>query len=249
MKNLLVFLYSVIAYAIGMGGLVWFILFQGDFLLPQTVNTGIPVAIMAGLAVNIGLMLLWGVQHSVMARPGFKAVLTKLIPSAAERSTYSLGSGLCLVAIVLWWQGNSTVVWQFAGLELPLRILSFAGWGITVWATFEIDHFDLFGLKEPFCKLSGRDYKQRDFVTPFLYRYVRHPIQSGVLLGMWSQALMTQGQLILTVTMTIYVFVGLYFEEKDLVRHFGKRYLSYMQQVPGVIPRPGKRVSGDTTVS
>ena len=249
MKNLLVFLYAVIAYAVGMGGLVLFILYQGDFLLPATVNTGASVAIAAGLTVNVGVMLLWGVQHSVMARPGFKAMFYKLFPESAERATYTLASGLCLVAIVLWWRGNAAVVWQLAGLETALRVLSLVGWGITVWATFQIDHFDLFGLKQPFCDLTGRTYRQRDFVTPFLYRHVRHPIQSGVLLGMWSQASMTQGQLLLTALMTVYVFVGLYFEEKDLVRHFGNRYLSYMQQVPGVFPRPGKKVPRDSTVS
>jgi protein-S-isoprenylcysteine O-methyltransferase Ste14 len=241
MKNLLVFVYALLCYAIGMGGLVLFILYQGDLLIPHTVNSGASVALQAGLLMNIMLMLLWGVQHSVMARPGFKAILTKLIPTAAERSTYSLGSGLCLLAIVLWWQGNTTVVWQFAGMEMPLRALSLIGWTITVWATFEIDHFDLFGLKEPFANLTGRNYKQRDFVTPFLYRYMRHPIQTGVLVGMWPQALMTQGQLLLTVTMTLYVFVGLYFEEKDLVKRFGERYLNYMKQVPRLFPRPGKR--------
>ena len=249
MKNFLVFSYSLISYAIGMAGLVLFILFQGDFLLSHTVNTGVSVPLTAGLVVNIGLILLWGVQHSVMARSGFKALLTRIVPQAAERSTYTLASGLCLIAIVLWWQGNHAMVWQFTGLEMPLRILSLVGWSITVWATFEIDHFDLFGLKEPFCHLTGRPYRQRGFVTPFLYRYVRHPIQSGVLLGMWSQAVMTQGQLLLTATMTLYVFVGLYYEEKDLVKHFGKRYLAYMQQVPGVFPRPGKRVRRDKPVT
>jgi len=241
MKNLLVFVYALLCYTIGMAGLVLFILYQGDFLMPHTVNSGASVALQAGLLMNITLMLLWAVQHSVMARPGFKAILTRLIPTAAERSTYSLGSGLCLVAIVLWWQGTTTIVWQFAGMEMPLRALSLIGWTITVWATFEIDHFDLFGLKEPFANLTGRNYKQRDFVTPFLYRYMRHPIQTGVLVGMWSQAVMTQGQLLLTVTMTLYVFVGLYFEEKDLVKHFGDRYLNYMKQVPRLFPRPGKR--------
>ena len=244
MKNLMVFLYSILAYAIGLGGLVVFILFQGDFLLPNTVNTGLSTAITAGIGVNVALMLLWGVQHSVMARPGFKAWLTRVIPGSAERSTYTLASGLCLLAIVFWWLGNHTVVWHLEGMETPLRALSLVGWGITVWATFQIDHFDLFGLKEPFCNLTGREYRQRDFVTPFLYRFVRHPIQTGVLIGIWSQAYMTQGQLLLTVAMTAYVFIGLYFEEKDLVKHFGNRYLAYMQQVPRVIPRPWKRLSG-----
>ena len=249
MKNLLVFLYSLVAYAIGLGGLVLFILYQGDLLLPVTVNSGLSTAITAGLGLNLALMLLWGVQHSLMARPGFKTKLTRIIPGSAERSTYTLASGLCLVAIVLWWQGNHTVVWNLEGMETTLRVLSLMGWGITVWATFQIDHFDLFGLKEPFCNLTGREYRQRDFVTPFLYRFVRHPIQTGVLIGTWSQAYMTQGQLLLTVAMTTYVFVGLYFEEKDLVKFFGNRYLTYMQQVPGVIPRPWKRLSGKSTAS
>jgi len=96
--------------------------------------------------------------------------------------------------------------------------------------------------------MSGRSYRQRDFVTPLVYRYVRHPIQTGVLIGMWPQAFMSQGQLLLTVAMTIYVFVGLYFEEKDLVKRFGNRYLTYMQQVPGLFPRPGKRVNDEELV-
>jgi protein-S-isoprenylcysteine O-methyltransferase Ste14 len=249
MKNLLVFIYALLAYAIGMGGLVVFILFQGDLFIPITVNSGMDVALTTGLWINLGLILLWGVQHSVMARSGFKQLLTRIIPIAAERSTYTLASGLCLVAIVLWWQGNSSPVWHLSGLEIPLRVISLVGWGITVWATFEIDHFDLFGLKEPFVKVSGRSYRQREFVTPFLYRFVRHPIQTGVLIGMWPQALMTQGQLLLTVAMTVYVFVGLYFEEKDLVKHFGNRYLTYMQQVPRLFPRPGKRINNEEIIS
>jgi protein-S-isoprenylcysteine O-methyltransferase Ste14 len=249
MKSFTVFLYSLVCYAIGMGGLVWFILYQGDFLIPDTVNSGASVSLASGLVINIGLMLLWGVQHSVMARPGFKAVLTRVIPDSAERSTYTLASGLCLVAIALYWQGNSTLVWSAASLELPLRILSLAGWGLTVWATFEIDHFDLFGLKKPFCALRGTEAHEKQFITPFLYRSMRHPIQTGVLIGMWSQAAMSQGQLLLTVTMTIYVFIGLYFEERDLVAQFGNRYRAYMNQVPRLFPRPGKRISGSDPIN
>jgi protein-S-isoprenylcysteine O-methyltransferase Ste14 len=245
MKAFTVFLYSLISYAIGMGGLVWFILYQGDFLISDTVNSGPQVSLADGLIINIGLMLLWGMQHSVMARPGFKAVLTKLIPSTAERSCYTLASGLCLIAIVCFWQGNAAPVWSAESLALPLRVLSLAGWGLTVWATFEIDHFDLFGLKKPFCALRGQVANEKQFVTPFLYRNMRHPIQTGVLIGMWSQAVMSQGQLLLAASMTVYVFIGLYFEERDLVAQFGSRYRSYMSQVPRLFPRPGKRMSAD----
>jgi len=140
-------------------------------------------------------------------------------------------------------------VWSAASLELPLRILSLAGWSLTVWATFEIDHFDLFGLKKPFCALRGTETHEKQFVTPFLYRSMRHPIQTGVLIGMWSQAAMSQGQLLLTVTMTVYVFIGLFFEERDLVAQFGNRYRAYMDQVPRLFPRPGKRISGGDTVN
>jgi protein-S-isoprenylcysteine O-methyltransferase Ste14 len=244
MKAFLVFTYSIFAYAIGMGGLVLFILFQADWLLPITVNSGTSVPVLDGFLVNLSLLLLWGVQHSVMARPAFKARLTKWIPDAAERSTYTLASGLCLLAIIVWWQGNTAVVWQAAGLELPLRIISIAGWGLTVWATFQIDHFDLFGLKKPFYLITGRVPKRKDFVTPFLYRQMRHPIQTGILIGMWSQAFMSMGQLLLSTGMTIYVFVGLWYEERDLVNDFGDRYRLYMQQVPRLFPRPGKRIQG-----
>lgn len=242
---IIVLFYALVAYAVGMGGLVWFILFQGDFLLPATVNTGTSVPLLEGLAINVALLLLWGVQHSVMARPAFKAKLTSLLPESAERSTYVWTSGLCLILIALYWQCNAEVVWRFDALQLPLRVLSLAGWGLTVCATFQIDHFDLFGLKKPIEGLSGKVPGKKQFVTPFLYRYMRHPIQTGVLLGMWLQAYMTLGQLVLTIGMTLYVFIGLYFEEKDLVREFGKRYRTYMQQVPRLFPRPGKRLSKD----
>lgn len=239
---LLVFIYALVAYAIGMVGLVWFILFQGDFLLADTVNTGASVPLREGLAINICLLLLWGIQHSVMARPAFKARVISVLPASAERSTYVWTSGFCLILIALFWQGNNQIVWNNESLQTPLRVLSLAGWGLTTWATFQIDHFDLFGLEKPFSALSGRAPRNRQFVTPFLYRHMRHPIQTGVLLGMWLQAYMSLGQLILTVGMTIYVFIGLYFEEKDLVREFGNRYKLYMQQVPRVFPRPGKRI-------
>lgn len=239
---IMIFVYALIAYVIGMGGLVWFILFQGDFLLPATVNTGASVPLLEGLVINISLLLLWGVQHSVMARPAFKAKLTSVLPESAERSTYVWTSGLCLVLIALFWQGNTAIAWNYEAMQMPLRVLSLAGWGLIVWATFQIDHFDLFGLKKPFEALSGKVPGKKQFVTPFLYRHMRHPIQTGVLLGMWLQATMTLGQLMLTIGMTIYVFVGLYFEEKDLVTEFGNRYRTYMQQVPRLFPRPGKRV-------
>jgi protein-S-isoprenylcysteine O-methyltransferase Ste14 len=246
MKSFIVFVYAVLCYSVGLGGLMVFILYQGDFLLPRTINTPSVATFIGALAVNAGLMILWSLQHSVMARPAFKAQLTRLIPASAERSTYVLGSGVCLLLIAHFWQGSPDTVWHLQQLEVPLRIVSMLGWGLTVWATFEIDHFDLFGVKRPFCELFGRVYRQRDFVTPFVYRRIRHPIQTGVLVGMWPQALMTEGQLILTVVMTAYVFLGLYFEEKDLVRHFGERYVNYMRQVPGLFPRPGKRADSDT---
>ena len=244
MKHYFVFAYALLSYAIGMGGLVVFLLYQGDLLLPRTVNSEPGVTLAAGLLVNTGLILLWGIQHSVMARPAFKQWFTRFIPAPAERSSYVLASGICLLLIALYWQGATAVVWDLPWLEGPLRTLSLLGWGITVWATFQIDHFDLFGLKQPFCDLTGRHYAQRSFVTPFLYRYMRHPIQSGILIGTWSQYLMTEGQLLLTAAMTVYIFIGLYYEERDLVASFGNRYRTYMQQVPRLFPRPGRRISG-----
>jgi protein-S-isoprenylcysteine O-methyltransferase Ste14 len=245
MKPVLVFVYAFASYVIGLGGLVVFILYQGDFLLPRTINSASDAPFAMALMLNAGLMLLWAAQHSFMARPSFKEVLNRLIPESAERSTYVLGSGTCMILIALFWQGHPTTVWHVPELEMPLRIVSMLGWGLTVWATFEIDHFDLFGVKQPFCDLFKRQYSERDFVTPFLYKRIRHPIQTGVLVGMWPQALMTEGQLILTLLMTGYVFVGLYFEERDLVMHFGDRYRSYMQQVPRLFPRPGRRAKSD----
>jgi methanethiol S-methyltransferase len=242
MKTILVFVYALLSYAIGMGGLVWFLLYQGNFLLPVGIDSGVSVSLMDGLLINFGLLLLWGVQHSVMARPAFKQLLTRLLPASAERPTYVWTSGVCLLAIIFYWQGNATPVWSLSGMELPLRILSLAGWGLVVLASFQIDHFELFGLKRPFCELTGREVHEHDFVTPFLYRHVRHPIQTGVLVGMWAQAHMSQGNLLLCIGMTVYVFIGLYFEEQDLVRSFGDRYRDYMQKVPRLFPVFGKRL-------
>jgi len=243
--TVLVFIYALIAYAIGVAGLVWFILFQGDFLLPSTINTGISTSITDGLLINLGLLLLWGIQHSVMARPAFKKQLLKVLPDTAERPGYVWTSGLCLILIALYWQGNTNVVWRLEGMETAMRVLSMAGWGLTLWATFQIDHFDLFGLRKPFLAMLGKPIHGKQFVTPFLYRHMRHPIQTGVLLGMWLQAHMTVGQFLLSLGMTIYVFIGLYFEEKDLVAEFGNRYKAYMQQVPRLFPRPGKQASAE----
>jgi protein-S-isoprenylcysteine O-methyltransferase Ste14 len=184
-----------------------------------------------------------------MARPAFKSKLTRFLPESAERSTYVWTSGLCLALIALYWRCNTEVVWSFDVLQMPLRVLSLSGWGLTVWATFQIDHFDLFGLKKPFSALAGKPPGSKQFVTPFLYRHMRHPIQTGVLLGMWLQSYMTLGQLLLTLGMTVYVFIGLYFEEKDLVSEFGKRYKTYMQQVPRLFPSPGKRIRKGDPVS
>lgn len=239
MPSLLLMLYSVLCYAIGLGVLSLFVLWVGPWgLLPWHIDSG-PVAPLArGLAVDLGLLLLFGLQHSLMARAGFKRALTRVVPGPAERATYVLLSALAIGLICLLWQPLGGVAWQ---VENPMgRVLLIGGyvfgWGVAVWSTFVIDHFELFGLRQAWRHLRRQVEPQAVFQEKSLYRVVRHPMQLGVLIGLWSTPSMSWGHLVLALGMTGYVLIGLFFEERDLVRELGDDYAAYIRRVPQLLP-------------
>ncbi len=194
------------------------------------------------LLVDVGLILIFGIQHSVMARSGWKERWTTIIPPALERSLYVLVAS-CILLVMFWcWQPISGVIWQIN--ESPIRVIVYgiclAGWVIVVLSTFQIDHFELFGLRQMWQALRHQSPRPAEFKRPFLYRIVRHPMMVGFLLAFWATPTMTVDRLIFTLGMTIYILVGISFEERALRRQFGKTYEKYQAEVPQLIPLPRK---------
>ena len=239
MSRILIFVYGLLAYVAGMAGLVFFVLFTGDWdFMPFTINSRPAGELFPALSINVGLMLLFGVQHSVMARQGFKRAINRIIPEAAERSTYVLISGVLLVVIPWFWQPIEGALWRVEtpSIAMLMTIISLLGWGIVVLSSFLINHFELFGLQQVYLRLTNRPEPAPHFTDRFLYKLVRHPLQLGVLIGLWVTPWMTTTHLMLAALMTVYIAIGLHYEEKDLVRALGSDYEDYQRRVPKVIP-------------
>lgn len=261
MSRILIFVYSILSYAIGMGGLTWFILFVGGWsFLPRHIESGTPGPLVPALLINTALVIVFGLQHSVMARPGFKKAWTKIVPKAAERSTYVLLSGVVSLMLAFGWQPIEGTLWHVqnpVGSAILTGVYIF-GWVLAVVATFVINHFELFGLQQAYVNLRDEPMPKPYFTKRFLYRVVRHPLQLGILIGTWVTPNMSLTHLFLSITMTAYILIALYFEERDLVAALGEEYEEYRTQVPKLIPlapaaRPrtggavpaGQGVSGD----
>jgi protein-S-isoprenylcysteine O-methyltransferase Ste14 len=210
---------------------------MGNFDVPKSLDSAPLVPFTQALAINLALLGLFAIQHSVMARPWFKAVWTRLVPSAAERSTYMLFSCAALALLFWKWQPMGGVIWsvQSSFGRLALTASYAAGWVIVLAATFLINHFDLFGLRQVWLYLSGRPYTSLKFGTPVFYRYVRHPLYFGWLLMFWSAQVMTSAHLVFALTTTAYIFIAIQFEERDLVR-FHSEYAEYRRRVPMILP-------------
>jgi protein-S-isoprenylcysteine O-methyltransferase Ste14 len=235
----LVLLYGIISYVSFVAVFVYFIAFVVDLYVPRSVDRGPAAQPLLALVVNLGLIALFAVQHTVMARSGFKRWLTRFIPNAAERSTFVLAASLALAALCGFWLPLPGVVWQVdsapaAGL---LWGVCAAGWLLLFAASYMIDHYDLFGLRQVWLHFRRRDYVHPAFMTRWVYNYVRHPLMLGVLLGVWAIPTMTQGHLLLAAGLTLYILIGIRYEERDLVRHLGIPYRSYQQRVPRLLPR------------
>jgi len=244
LQRWLIFSYGVLAYIIGLTGQIWFILYISDWdILERSIHSPQSVSTWEALAINLFLVLLFGLQHSVMARPWFKKKMTKIIPVPAERSTYVLLSGIVFILISLYWQPIDGYVWHVENSALAYLLMGgfVLGWFFSVVASFVINHFELFGLQQVYLHLKNRPVADIAFQEKLFYRFVRHPIQLGVLVGLWSTSLMTYGHFLLSVLFTLYIFIGLYYEEIDMQKEFGEVYMAYKKRVGMLFPRKIKK--------
>lgn len=238
MKRPILILYGLTAYILFNIVFVYMIGFLLDLPIAKTINSGIPGPVATAVAVNLGLVFLFGFFHSLMARERFKTWWTTIVSPDAERSTYVLQSALFL-GLALWqWQPIPATIWQFDGVFSWLAYVIFGiGVMMVLISTFLIDHFELFGLRQIWSASKDRALPKPQFRTPALYRFVRHPMQLGVILVFFGTPHMTVGHLLFASAMTVYVLIGLWFEERSLVREFGETYRSYQKMVPMLIPR------------
>jgi protein-S-isoprenylcysteine O-methyltransferase Ste14 len=232
-------LYGVFAYVFFLATFIYAIAFIGNLWVPKTVDSGAATSVAEAVLVNLVLLTIFALQHSVMARRSFKRWWTRIVSPAVERSTYVLAATLAL-ALLLWqWRPiPEPVIWR---VENPLAIQAlwavfWLGWAVLLLATFLINHFELFGLRQVFSRLIGREIPEAEFRTPFIYRYVRHPIYLGFLLGFWAAPVMSAGHLLFAIGATGYILVGIWFEERDLIAQFGEQYRRYRDQVGMLIP-------------
>lgn len=240
MKKILIFLFGIFAYATALVAQIWFIFWLGDWsFLTTNIDSPAQNSIAIALLTNSTLMLIFALQHSVMAREFFKHHITKLIPEAMERSVYVLLSGLALGAIPLFWQGLEGMLWQAQNelVSTALTALYLGGWLFSLSATFIINHFELFGLQQSYFELVGKSAKPIEFQERFFYRFIRHPIQFGVLVGIWATPNLSYSHLLLASGLTLYILVGLWFEERDLVKFFGDVYNEYKRRVGMLMPK------------
>ncbi|MCW5666647.1 MAG: isoprenylcysteine carboxylmethyltransferase family protein [Piscinibacter sp.] len=234
-------LYGVVVYAFFLATFAYAIGFVGNLpLLPKTIDSGPPGPLLEALLVNTALLGLFAVQHSVMARRSFKRWWTRIVPESVERSTFVLAASLVL-ALLLWqWRPIAApMVWQVAdpAARLVIQAVFWAGWGVLLLATFLINHFELFGLRQVWARLRGTRLPAADFRTPLLYRHVRHPIYLGFVISFWAAPDMSAGHLLFALACTGYILVGIWFEERDLVTQFGERYRAYRAQTGMLLPR------------
>ncbi len=244
MGRSITFAYGVIVYGISLVTLLYSIGFVGNLFVPKTIDSGMPGPAGPALVINLLLLLAFALQHSIMARPAFKRVWTKIIPKPAERSTYILMTNAALILIFLFWQPMPVKLWDASTTPVGpvLSALFWIGWLIVLASTFMIDHFSLFGLKQVHAHLKMRAASEAGFLKTGFYRLVRHPLMTGFLIAFWAAPAMSVGHLLFAAVTTGYIlFAVLRLEEKDLVAEIGGEYQAYQREVPAFFPGFGGR--------
>jgi methanethiol S-methyltransferase len=244
MTRLLYLAFSVVSYAIFFATFLYLIAFVGNIYGPRTVDSGGGGnGDLASWLVNIALIALFGIQHSVMARQGFKAAWTRVVPKPIERSVYVLMASVALWVLFHFWQPIAGDIWRIQnpiGVAIAWALFG-AGWLIVLLSTFLINHFELFGLQQTWLHMRKSEAAAPKFRTPFFYRLVRHPLYSGFFLAFWATPHMTAGHLLLALGMSVYMLIAIAYEERDLVGHFGEEYEEYRRTVGMLMPGVGKR--------
>ena len=240
LKRIATFIYGVFCYLVFFGTFLYAIGFIGNIFVPKSIDSGRTGPLSEALLINAGLLGLFAIQHSVMARPWFKRGWRRIVSKPAERSTYVLLSSLALILLFWQWQPIGGAVWNIdnSTIRVALHAVCAMGWLLVLSSTFLINHFDLFGLRQVFLNLLGKEYTEIRFRTPMLYRHVRHPLYLGWLLAFWSTPTMTIAHLVFALATTAYIFIAIQLEEKDLVTAYGDEYRRYKKSVPMIFPKP-----------
>jgi len=238
MGRFIAFLYGVVSYVAFFVAFLYAIGFVSGLVVPKTIDSGAVVPMAEALIVNLLLMSVFAVQHSVMARKQFKQWWTQFVPKSVERSTYVLFSSLALVLLFWQWRPIPTLVWQIDHPQIAMAVigLSFAGWLIVLTSTFLINHFELFGLHQVANNLAGNPMPVQRFRTPLYYKFVRHPLYLGFIIAFWAAPTMSVGHLLFAAVTTAYIIVGALLEERDLVDLFGDEYRRYKDRVSMLVP-------------
>ena len=238
MKKVLVLIYGITAYVIFLIAFLYAIGFVGNLVVPKSIDSGVETSTFQAILINLGLLSLFAIQHSVMARPAFKKWIKRFINPAIERSTYILLSSLALLLIYWKWQPMTTIVWETDGtLAMLLTVVFFLGWLVVFLSTFMISHFELFGLTQIYENFKDQKLTYPKFQTNWFYKIVRHPIMLGFIIAFWAAPTMTVGHLLFTVVTTTYILIAVKFlEEKDLKKIIGKEYEEYQKKVPMIVP-------------